>query len=132
MKVKVKVKSSSAYDCCRKNIYIFRIIRGTGMWDIGIPKKGVLKVKGKIGLFPAPVNLKQYWQNFQTYCMCRIQPAGEDHVLEIFLHVWFCQFLDPMREERRRERYSSSFPLLHPKDMRFCPHGCNTYILPAS
>ncbi len=39
MKVKVKVKSSSAYDCCRKNIYIFRIIRGTGMWYIGIPIK---------------------------------------------------------------------------------------------
>ena len=57
--MKVQLKRSSAHVCCRKNIYIFRIIRGNGMWDIGIPKKGVLKVKGKIGPFPAPVNLKQ-------------------------------------------------------------------------
>lgn len=47
MKVKVKVKSSSAYDCCRKNIYIFRIIRGTGMWYIGIPIKDSAIQKSK-------------------------------------------------------------------------------------
>lgn len=78
MKVKVKVKSSSAYDCCRKNIYIFRIIRGTGMWYIGIPiKKGVLKVKGKIGPFPAPVNLKQAGRIFKHTVCAEYNPQGK-------------------------------------------------------
>lgn len=78
MKVKVKVKSSSAYDCCRKNIYIFRIIRGTGMWYIGIPiKKEVLKVKGKIGPFPAPVNLKQAGRIFKHTVCAEYNPQGK-------------------------------------------------------
>lgn len=102
MKVKVKVKSSSAYDCCRKNIYIFRIIRGTGMWYIGIPIKDSaiqkirnhkpqttnqifcrllpyipLKVKGKIGPFPAPVNLKQAGRIFKHTVCAKYNPQGK-------------------------------------------------------
>lgn len=48
------------------------------MWYIGIPiKKGVLKVKGKIGPFPAPVNLKQAGRIFKHTVCAEYNPQGK-------------------------------------------------------